>query len=172
MGSWYFMKPTPGSHIPYPRSLWACGVIFRTLSRGTMRNWFSAGRRVGWQRNIPTVSRYSSLWMLISQYPKGTEKARAFKLRTWWYSLHPRDSISQEDTRVAGLKLSGNSLLIQRPPLWAPEVRPRDNYSSAVGRRSLGQRGDATDHHRQLLIMRIIVTCVQVSTSEDLPRVP
>lgn len=55
------MNPTPGSHSPYPNSLCACGFIFITFSSGTIRNWFSAGRSVGWQRNMPTVSLYSSL---------------------------------------------------------------------------------------------------------------
>lgn len=79
-------------------------------------------------------------------------------------------SVPEEDTRVARLKLGRNGFLIQRPPLWAPVVRPWDHYRSPVGRRSLGQRGHATDHHWQLLIMGMIVTASRSAYSNIAAR--
>lgn len=66
--------------------------------------------------------------------------------------------VSEEDTRVTRLKLSRDGFLVERPPLWPPKVRPWDDHRGAVGRRCLGQRSHATDHHRQFLIVGMVVT--------------
>lgn len=61
IGSSYSYTFKPGALIPYPSSLCTCGESWQAFCSGTSRYMFSDGRRKPLQKNIPTVSRTSSL---------------------------------------------------------------------------------------------------------------
>ena len=66
--------------------------------------------------------------------------------------------ISQEYKSVSRIQLRSNSLFIQRPTIWSPQMRTRNRNSGAILFRRFGQRRHTADHDWHHCIGRVVVT--------------